>query len=148
MMTEYAAIVASCLALFVWRHRPLEAPFPWYASQPLDQEPDMRLFTITSALQFLAEIGVDVVCVSFERRSVDPKKVWRSVNKGSFAITFMITTWYAYVCVVAFFTHVDSFAACEGKDMCMCVGKGFTVGGVLETYCTTIIGVNQTEAQP
>lgn len=139
MIAEYSGIVISCLALSFWRTRPLETPFFWYASKPLDQIPDISTVVRTSVLQYFAEIFVDVICVTFEGREVEPKKIWRELPKRPFFALFMFAPWYAYICAQAFFTNSDNFSKCLGQDICLCLNQGLTPDGVLHKYCELLI---------
>jgi hypothetical protein len=148
MMAEYVGIVSSGFVLAFWSSKPLAYPFNWYVDNALgDLTPNLGWLFFTTALQFVFEIIVDVICLMYEKQT-DPSAIWASANKRVFCILFMMSSWYGYICASAGLSLGDSFDACLGHDMCYCVNSGLVRGGVLEAYCHLIYPNGTWETDP
>lgn len=136
MISEYVGIIVSCCLIIYWKKAPLFYPFQEYRQHILtkDTNPDSTNLLLFCVLSLVTEVGVDTICVVFER-GTDPYAVWKTMNKRRFIPLLVTALNYAACLAFGFLMAGDDYLYCYGKNLCYCVNHGLQPGGVRDTYC-------------
>ncbi len=131
MMAEYVGIVVSIFQIWYWKRAPLVSPYPWFATQRLNEPIDVSRLFWFACLQFACEVAVDTVCIKFEKYDTSSVKIrWH---------LFFLPCFLGSLAAQILVLHGDSYDVCrDGLDFCYCVNNGLVKHGVRETYCKLI----------
>jgi hypothetical protein len=138
MLSEFCGIYVGTYAMLQGQNNPLAFPMRPFRKNPelLDGATITPIILYVAATQVVTEIATDTACLCFEMRSgLDMSEAWRSMPKLSLLLPVIVAIWAGSVGGQFRNLFPDDMRACDGRDMCLCVGGGLLPGGMRELYC-------------
>jgi hypothetical protein len=138
MLSEYCGIYVATYALLYGQNNPLAFPMRPFRKNPelLDGATITPMILYVAATQVATEIATDTMCLCFEMRiGLNISEAWRRMPKLALLLPVIVAIWAGSVGGQFRNVFSDDMRACDGMDMCFCVGGGLLPGGMRELYC-------------